>query len=813
MICILVLTSINTYAQQSLKLEQIPNDSIVNQIDFLREEASKLNNVDDAFEAIEKLEYGLQLYNNNTINNNTLLFGLFVDLSNLYSIESVRNESKTLEYVTKAKDLGKKTDVKTYDLINFYISLGNNKNDESDYEEALGYITIAHNILKERNDKLREEIGVDSEKELKASVLEWFVSLNFSLGKESELLESHNKLEHFYKNNIRFDNIEYYYALGSFRVGRFYQPNNANKAEYYFNKAEAKGDRNIKIYSNVCKGFAFLNAKIFDKIPVLITRLENFDNLNKFQELNLHEIAARYYSEINDINKLTSHVNRALILLNSNDKSINVLNFNPTDFEPIIQLKYPILLNQFAMFLEQTNNPELATTATELFKIGLKQFADRIDSKPIGNHFTNYDIIRNRNLNYLIQNKASINLKQDVLSQIEHIENRATLNRLLFNRGLADKKSNLDSLFAKENKIREEITLIKQKQIEIDSTLNQQLFELNLQLDEVNKQLTIENPTISGLNSREFDFKSIELNVKTKVIKYVKSEDELFRIIISNSDISVKNIGSYAKIENDVISFLNAIKNTNNNSDYEGLGKKLYQKLLNDIELVDNTIIIAEASLRNLPFELLKIDEVYFIEKTSISYAQGLSYLNPKLYISNSYNENAIFFAPSYNSFLLSESELAVRGEAYNLKGAKEEVELLNELIDGIVFKNEHASKSQFFNLTNNSAVLHLAGHAFLNNKDSELSNIVFSDNEEDNKLFISELYGFKSSADLAVLSACNTGVGGYNSGQGVVSLSQAFMYSGIPATVSSLWSAPDQSTKEIMISFYQYLKKGVTKI
>lgn len=44
------------------------------------------------------------------------------------------------------------------------------------------------------------------------------------------------------------------------------------------------------------------------------------------------------------------------------------------------------------------------------------------------------------------------------------------------------------------------------------------------------------------------------------------------------------------------------------------------------------------------------------------------------------------------------------------------------------------------------------------------------------------------------------------------MSLSQAFMYSGIPATVSSLWSAPDQSTKEIMISFYTYLKEGLPK-
>ncbi len=811
-ICISIVLPVLVDSQQKPEIEQKIEDSIIRQINTLREEASKLSNVDKAQKAIEKLEYSLQLFNDNTIKNNTLQFGLYVDLSQVYNIESIRNELKSIEYVNKAEALATEKDVKTYDLINFYISLGANEYEESKYEKSLGYITIAYNILKERKKKLKEEIGFSSEKKLEATLLEWFVSLNFSLQNENELLESHRRLENFYEENNHFKDIDYYYALGSFRVGRFYQPNNADKAEYYFNKAETKGDRNIKIYSNVCKGFAFLGAEQFDKIPALIKKLKNFQDLNKFQELNLHEIASRYYSETNNIDELTIHANKALKLLNTSDEPINVLNFNSKDFEPITQLKYPILLNQFALFLEQTNKPELVTTSTELFKIGLKQFADRIDRKPINNHFANYDIIRNRNLKHLIQEEASIEVKQDILSQIERIENRATLNRLLFNRELADRKSNLDSLFSEENKLREEITQIKQKQIEKDTLLNQQLFELSLQLDDINQQLINENPKIFSLNSSEFDLSSIRLEKNTKVIKYIKSENELFRVIISNSDISIKNIGAYTAIETDIISFLNTIKNLNNSNGYENLSKKLYNLLLSDIEIVNNTIIIAEASLRNLPFELLKEDENYLIEKTSISYVSGLSYLNSQLYKSNSYDENITFFAPSYNSFSPSVNELAVRGEAYNLKGAKEEVRLLNKLVDGIVFENENASKSQFFSLNSNSAVLHLAGHAFLNNKDPELSHIVFSDNEEDNKLFISELYGFKSNAELAVLSACNTGVGGYQDGDGLISLSQAFMYSGIPATVSSLWSAPDISTKQIMVSFYGYLNEGLTK-
>ncbi len=809
LICLFVLQSANAIQMESVQSE---NDTIVSQINLLRDEAAKLYSVDNALVVIQKLETGLKLYQEHNIQNNTLLFGLYVDLSNAYGTESVRNEEKCLFYVNKAKSLAENTDVKTYDLINFYISLGANDYEESKYEEALGYINIAYDYLTKKNIALINEIGSDSEKTLRANLLEWFVSIHFSLSNEHELLQSHKALELFFLKNQSNNDTEYYYALGSFKVGRFYQVTNAEKAAFYFNKAEEKGDKNIRLYSIICKGFSFLSAKYYDKIPDIIKKLEGFDNLNRFQELNLHEIAARYYSETHNIDPLIIHANKALSLLNANEIAMDVLHFKPSDFSPIQQLKYPVLLNQFALFLEQSEDPRLISTANELFKIGLKQFDERMDRKPFGNHFLNYDIIRHRNLKWLIKTDAALSTKQDVLSQMERIENRASLNRIAFNRSLANKTSELDSLLTRENTIREEITLLKQKQVETDTTMNQQLFELELQLKELNEQLIIENPTIFGLNSTEFNLGSLPLDSNYKIIKYLKAEDLIYRITISNSSILIKDLGAYKLIENNVSSYLNSIRNHEEAGDYKAYSDSLYDQLIGGVDVLENTIIITDACLRYLPFELLTNNDEYLLEKTAISYAPAFSYLNPELYKSKTYEENITLFAPSYNSFMPTETQLAVRGEPYDLKGATEEVDIINGIIDGVVYRNENASKSQFFNMPNNSAILHLAGHAFLNDKDPELSSIIFSDNEEDNKLFISELYGFKSNAELAVLSACNTGIGGYDNGNGIVSLSQAFIYSGIPATVSSLWSAPDKSTKDIMVSFYSKLNDGMTK-
>src|SRR3546814_18501144 len=102
--------------------------------------------------------------------------------------------------------------------------------------------------------------------------------------------------------------------------------------------------------------------------------------------------------------------------------------------------------------------------------------------------------------------------------------------------------------------------------------------------------------------------------------------------------------------------------------------------------------------------------------------------------------------------------------------------------------------------------------HSDLNDEDPELSNLLFSSTEQDYEMYISELYGMNFNADLAVLSACNTGIGGFKDGGNLVSMHHAFTTAGIPATIASLWNAPDQSTKEIMVAFYKNLHQGHDK-
>lgn len=59
---------------------------------------------------------------------------------------------------------------------------------------------------------------------------------------------------------------------------------------------------------------------------------------------------------------------------------------------------------------------------------------------------------------------------------------------------------------------------------------------------------------------------------------------------------------------------------------------------------------------------------------------------------------------------------------------------------------------------------------------------------------------------ELAVLSACETGLGDVAGGQGTFGLQRAFHYAGTTNVVCSLWKVPDQSTAALMGLFYRNL-------
>ncbi|TVP63387.1 MAG: CHAT domain-containing protein, partial [Nodularia sp. (in: Bacteria)] len=106
---------------------------------------------------------------------------------------------------------------------------------------------------------------------------------------------------------------------------------------------------------------------------------------------------------------------------------------------------------------------------------------------------------------------------------------------------------------------------------------------------------------------------------------------------------------------------------------------------------------------------------------------------------------------------------------------------------------------------------IHFATHGFADPKNPELSGIVLSLVDEAGQpkrgyLRLGDIFNLNFPADLVVLSACQTGLGGEVSGEGLVGLTRGLMYAGAERLAVSLWDVDDGATSELMQSFYQQM-------
>ncbi len=113
---------------------------------------------------------------------------------------------------------------------------------------------------------------------------------------------------------------------------------------------------------------------------------------------------------------------------------------------------------------------------------------------------------------------------------------------------------------------------------------------------------------------------------------------------------------------------------------------------------------------------------------------------------------------------------------------------------------------------------LHFATHAVMGDEVKWLTQpaLIFSPEgtgrEDDGVLKMSEIFNLHLNADLVVLSACETARGEMSRGEGIVGLTDAFLFAGSRSVVASLWNVNDESTSLFMEYFYSGLKEGMPK-
>lgn len=112
--------------------------------------------------------------------------------------------------------------------------------------------------------------------------------------------------------------------------------------------------------------------------------------------------------------------------------------------------------------------------------------------------------------------------------------------------------------------------------------------------------------------------------------------------------------------------------------------------------------------------------------------------------------------------------------------------------------------------------VLRFATHAIADEEEPLRSALLLTEEadraEEDGILHLSEIYSLDLAADLVVLSACDTGRGAIQTGEGSVGLGYGFLQAGAKNVLMSLNRVQDLATKDLMVDFYrQVLDEGAS--
>ncbi|MFI5246031.1 MAG: CHAT domain-containing protein, partial [Gemmatimonadales bacterium] len=105
--------------------------------------------------------------------------------------------------------------------------------------------------------------------------------------------------------------------------------------------------------------------------------------------------------------------------------------------------------------------------------------------------------------------------------------------------------------------------------------------------------------------------------------------------------------------------------------------------------------------------------------------------------------------------------------------------------------------------------ILHFAVHAAADARDPLVAHLRLSaDSLSDGYLHANEIATTRISADLVVLSACETNVGPIYSGEGVMGIARAFLAGGARSVVATQWPVGAE-TAELMREFYARLSHG----
>ena len=234
---------------------------------------------------------------------------------------------------------------------------------------------------------------------------------------------------------------------------------------------------------------------------------------------------------------------------------------------------------------------------------------------------------------------------------------------------------------------------------------------------------------------------------------------------------------------------------------FQELTRKLAAHLLNPIE----TELQAHRSVILVPNDLLLYLPIHALTRTQadgsvrfLAETHAVSYLTQLELVDLLHPGQPLPGAPL----------LALADPDGSLPAASREIQELVRIRSAVTsLEGAEATKARFLSLAPQFPDLHLATHGILDPQRPERSYLLLAGADEaSRRLGIREIAGLSLRHGLAILSACETGLGEQVPGAALLTLAAAFSQAGAQAILASLWKVNDAATRDFMVAFHRAL-------
>tara|TARA_R110002049_G_scaffold64019_2_gene169546 strand:+ start:4997 stop:7561 length:2565 start_codon:yes stop_codon:yes gene_type:complete len=236
----------------------------------------------------------------------------------------------------------------------------------------------------------------------------------------------------------------------------------------------------------------------------------------------------------------------------------------------------------------------------------------------------------------------------------------------------------------------------------------------------------------------------------------------------------------------------------NDVSNYTKTAYKMFEVLqLNNGLNKKHLVLIPDGLLNFLPFESLltkPTNGMSFSKMPFLAVSQKVTFaVNAEGYLEAKFHTEKKSVLGIFPIFKGSPDELSYSEEEAKALGDNMSSELVLESV---------ATKNNFIEKAKNHDLIHLSTHA--GSGDFIVpAHVQFYDD----LLYLPELHSLDMKGKTIILSACETGIGKLQKGEGAISVARGFQYAGASSVLFSLWKVNDQSTALVMARFYESFK------